>query len=326
MQCFILAGGFATRLWPLTEKRAKPLLPLAGKPIIDYLVEQIPENIPITISTNAVFQNDFQEWKKSKRIDAILRIEHTERDDQKVGALGAVAQWIAEDHINDDVFLLTGDNYFGFRLEKFLKEFSKRQDRILFAAHDINSEEEAKKFGVVSTSETEVKIFNQRIPAQDLQEKPIKPLSTIVSTGCYIFPKRTLQQIVTFAQKHPDNLGGVIKHFIDTKEQVDYVIFKEPWFDIGSFDTYLEATKALVGNACQCHETSTIEGTTCNGSIVLGAHSHIEASTLTDVVVFEHCAIRNCILERCIVDNDCSLENIELTGQMLREGTRLRRE
>ncbi|MEK7217912.1 MAG: NDP-sugar synthase, partial [Patescibacteria group bacterium] len=48
MQAFLLAGGFATRLWPLTEKRAKPLLPLAGKPIITHLLENIPEGIPVT--------------------------------------------------------------------------------------------------------------------------------------------------------------------------------------------------------------------------------------------------------------------------------------
>ena len=326
MQCFILAGGFATRLWPLTEKRAKPLLPLAGKPIIDYLVEKIPHNIPITVSTNAAFQKDFEEWKKNKRKDITLRIEHAERDDQKVGALGAVAQWIEEDCMSDDVFLLTGDNYFGFNFQKFLDFFSEegKNNRILFVAHDIKDKENAKKFGVVSIDEMTTIVSNRRMLAKDLQEKPLIPLSSIVSTGCYIFPKKTLPKFVAFAHKHPDNLGGVIAHFLHTEELVDYVIFDEPWFDIGSFDAYLEATKALVGENCQCSQTATIEQTTCYGSVV-GIDSHVAGSTLTDVVIFEHCVVRNCILERCIIDNHCSLENIDLTGQMLREGTVLRR-
>ncbi|OGJ56853.1 hypothetical protein A2635_01090 [Candidatus Peribacteria bacterium RIFCSPHIGHO2_01_FULL_51_9] len=327
MQCFILAGGFATRLWPLTEKRAKPLLPLAGKPMIDYLIENIPENLPITISTNAVFQKEFEEWKKNKRKNITLLIEYAERDDQKVGALGAVAQWLTHNNINDDVFLLTGDNYFGFKFQEFLDFFFKegKNDRTLFVAHDIKDKEKAKQFGVVLSDGMKNKIFNQRILAKDLQEKPLMPLSTIVSTGCYIFPKHTLPKIVAFAEGHPDNLGGVIAHFLHTKEPVDYVIFNESWFDIGSFDAYLEATKALIGNANQCHETATIKQTLCNGSTVIGAHSSLEGSTLTDSVIFEHCSIRNCIIERCVIDNHCTLENIELRGQMLREGTTLRR-
>ena len=72
MHAFILAGGFATRLWPLTEKRAKPLLPLAGVPLIEYLVQDIPEDIPITISTNAVFKEAFEESKDLQNLPSRL--------------------------------------------------------------------------------------------------------------------------------------------------------------------------------------------------------------------------------------------------------------
>ena len=78
MKAFILAGGFATRLWPLTEKRAKPLLPLAGIPLLTHLVEKIPAGIPITVSTNAVFAEDFEKWKKAmsdKRLAISILIE-----------------------------------------------------------------------------------------------------------------------------------------------------------------------------------------------------------------------------------------------------------
>ena len=74
MQCFILAGGFATRLWPLTEKQAKPLLPIAGKPILTHLIEKIPDDLPITVSTNAAFQGGFKEWFVDKTAKALTEL------------------------------------------------------------------------------------------------------------------------------------------------------------------------------------------------------------------------------------------------------------
>lgn len=338
MHCFILAGGFATRLWPLTEKRAKPLLPLAGKPIIDHLIENIPDDLKITVSTNSAFQKEFETWKKSQRKNIDLRIEYAARDDQKIGALGAVAQWIEEENINDDIFLLTGDNFFGISLKIFLDQFYEyKGSYILYAAYDLKDKEKAKNFGVLIQGPN-MKLYpliKKTISTKNiheiigLEEKPLNPPSSFISTGCYIFPKHTLRTFVNYAQKHPDKLGNIIYYCYENKEPIMPVIFDAMWFDIGSFDTYLEATKALVGDKCQYDKNiSDIDKRTLdlrNGSVVVGAHSHVSDSTLTDSVIFEHCVIRNCVLERCIIDNHCILENIDLTGQMLREGTVLRR-
>ena len=135
MRAFILAGGFATRLWPLTEKRAKPLLPLAGKPLLTHLVEKIPEGIGITVSTNSVFSDDFEAWKEDTRpayrpgrhktqdTRIEILIEDTGHEDEKLGALGAVAKWITEEKIDDDVLLIAGDNYVGFSIEAFIDKY-----------------------------------------------------------------------------------------------------------------------------------------------------------------------------------------------------------
>ena len=151
MHSFILAGGFATRLWPLTEKRAKPLLPLAGKPILTHIVEKIPQNIPITVSTNAVFQDGFEKWKEGIGREVEILIEDTNHDDHKLGALGAVAKWVTDAKIEEDVLLLTGDNYIGFELTDFIEAYNK--DTPLLAAHDIKDKEQAKSFGTVVLDE-----------------------------------------------------------------------------------------------------------------------------------------------------------------------------
>ena len=150
MHAFILAGGFATRLWPLTEKRAKPLLPLAGKPLISHLVEGIPSDIPVTVSTNAAFRDSFTEWKEaSGRDNLTIVIEDSEADDHKLGALGATAQWITQESIDDDLLLLTGDNYCGFAISDFLA--AGQPGHALIAAHDIGDIDRAKQFGTVIT-------------------------------------------------------------------------------------------------------------------------------------------------------------------------------
>lgn len=317
MRAFILAGGFATRLWPLTEKRAKPLLPLAGKPLIDHLIEQLPREMPVTVSTNAAFAESFEQWKRAgNHTNVEILVERANKDTEKLGALGAVAQWVTLKGINEDILLLTGDNYCGFSLVDFLG--SAVPGTPLIATHDIKDREKARLFGNV-------------IPAPDgktveaFEEKPAQPRSTLVSTGISVLPAGTLPVLVAFAKAHPDNVGGIFEEFLRRGITVEFRAFSEPWFDIGSFETYLEATSLLVGNrvllgrGAECMETAT------EGSVVLGDHSIVRKSTLRNVILFNQCRVEDCILEDCILDDRCELIGIDLRRQMLREGTVLRR-
>lgn len=315
MHTFILAGGYATRLWPLTERRAKPLLPLAGKPILTHIVEKIPEDIPVTVSTNAGFGGDFRKWRESiQRSNICIRIEETKSDDDKLGALGAVSQWVTRDGIKDDILLLTGDNYFGFSLKSFVSSY-KRETPIL-AAFDIGDRSKAGAFGTVILDEDGRSITG-------FEEKPPEPKSSIVSTGCSIIPARAIPLLVVHAVRHPDNVGGIFEELLRRKFPVDCFIFSEPWFDIGSFEAYLEATRALVHERAIVGIGARMEETETSGSIVIGSRSVVRGSTLKDVVLFEDCLIEDCVLEDCIVDNRCVLKGIDLRGKMLRAGSHI---
>lgn len=315
MHAFILAGGFATRLWPLTEKRAKPLLPVAGVPLVEYLVRDIPEDIPISISTNAFFKDPFEQWAKTTgRENITVLIEETKSDDQKLGALGATAQWITESNIKEDVLLLTGDNYCGFSFDTFLS--AAKPDTTLIAVHDIGSLELAKAFGTVIADGSTVKAF---------EEKPKEPKTTLVNTGCSLLPASTLPVLVEHAVAHPDNVGGVFEELLNRGFPIECFSFTEPWFDIGSFDAYIEATKALVGNAIIKEEGVSLDRTSCEGSVVIGQDSSVIDSELCDTVLFEDCVIEDCVLSNCVLDRGCHLKGVDLTGKMLREGTNLHR-
>ncbi len=317
MHAFVLAGGFATRLWPLTEQRAKPLLPLAGKPLLTHIVEKIPEPIPVTVSTNVAFGDSMQEWARTlNRPNLRVRIEHTRNDDEKLGTLGAAAQWITQDKIDDDVLLLTGDNYFGFSLNTFVDQFG---DAPLVAAYDIGDRAKASAFGTIvpDSDGTTIMAF---------EEKPKEPKSSLVSTGASILPRRTLPILIEFAKVKPDNVGGIFEELLRRNERIECFRFTEPWFDIGSFDAYLDATRTLVEAQCLQDGTTLVEDTLIEGSVVLGKNCIVKKSTLRDVVLFDNCTIEDCVLDNCIIDNECILKGIDVSGKMLRTGTRLIRE
>ena len=317
MHAFILAGGFATRLWPLTEKRAKPLLPLAGKPLLTHIVEKIPREIPVTVSTNVAFQTGFEKWKQTQNRPIAIVIEHTTKDADKLGALGAVAQWIQQEHCADDLLLLTGDNYFGFSFDDFLKTYHAGIP--LIATYDIREKEKAMAFGVVMVERGNMVI--------GFEEKPKKPLSNLVSTGCSILPQHVLPILAQYAHHHPDNIGGIFEELLREGQHIECFIFREPWFDIGSYDAYLEATQALVpAGKPVMHPTAEIdEGSRkrCGGSVVIGAGTRILNSELINTILFENCTVNDCVLERCILADHCALHGIDLTGKMLRSGTTL---
>lgn len=324
MHAFILAGGFATRLWPLTEARAKPLLPLAGKPLLHYTAERIPSDIPVTVSTNASFAKDFEAWKKTLNCtDVTILIEDAGHEDQKLGALGAVAKWAKEQKIDDDVLLLAGDNYVDCDVSEFLKLFTGKP---LIAGHDIGELDEAKRFGtIVLPSPLGRGAGGEGTQTvSSFEEKPAHPKSTIVSTGWSVIPRAELSVLLAYASEHPDNIGGIFEEFLRRKIAVECFVFKGLWKDIGSFEAYMALHRDLVGEKVLAGKNARISpDSVLKGSIDLGAETLIEKSQLTDCIIFGNTSIRDCVLERCIVDEGCTLQGVDLSDQMLRAGTKL---
>ncbi len=313
MHAFILAGGFATRLWPLTEHRAKPLLPLVGKPIIDHIIEKIPADIPVTVSTNAAFEEAFSEWRQTIKRDRVsVHIEQTLHDDVKLGALGATAFWIQNEGITDDILLLTGDNYFGFDIGAFIA--ARRPDVPLIAAYDVGELSKASRFGTI--------ILNaDGKTVHAFEEKPRDPKSSLVSTGCTLIPASALPVLIEYAKEHPDNVGGIFEEFLRRGMRIDAYGFKDHWFDIGTFDSYLEATRTMVGDRVLLGENARMEGSDCEHSVVVGKGSEVIKSTLKNTVVFDDCFIEECTLENCILDNRCVLRGVDLQNKMIRADT-----
>lgn len=308
MKVILLAGGFATRLWPLTEKTAKPLLKIGNQPIASHLVDMIPEEHEIIVSTNKVFADDFFQWKKNfpkRNIEIFL--EDSQGEQGKKGALAAVSLVISEKKIEEDILVLAGDNLFFFDIAAFLK---KAENDPLLAAYDVGSTEEARQFGVVVAKKDEVIEF---------QEKPDHPKSTLVSTGVLYFPQRLLSGLQYFAKKNNDNLGGVFEYFLHQGEKVSCFQFSDPWFDIGSFPAFLEAQQFIIGNTV-CDEGAYQSGDNhFSGTVLLEKGSRVINAELENVVVESGAHVENVSLRNTVIGKNSFVSEVDLSFVALRE-------
>ena len=223
MKCLILAGGFATRLYPLTLNKAKALLEYKGKPIIDYVVSAVPQNISIMVNTNKKFEADFHQWQQGLNRGVEILVEEVSTEQQKLGAVGSLNFWIEDKPINEDLLVIAGDNYFEFNLAQFIARYDGKHT--LVAVYDIGDKNKATQFGVVRLDKHRIVEF---------QEKPSEPESSLVATACYIFPQRVFPYFHQYCQQSKkDNLGNLIAYLVG-QEEVRAYTFTEPWLDIGS--------------------------------------------------------------------------------------------
>jgi glucose-1-phosphate thymidylyltransferase len=223
MKCLIPAGGFGRRLYPITINVPKALLPYRGKPLIDYILTRIPGGLDVFISTNKRFAQAFTDWQKTQERNTQICIEEAQNEQEKLGAVSSIDYWIKKQNFAEDLLVIAADNYFEFDIARFVAAFDGRHT--LMAIYDIADREKAKQFGVVELSGSKVVA---------IEEKPTAPKSTLVSTACYVFPKRILPLFSAYCQGGKrDNLGNFISYVVE-KDEVRGFQFTELWFDIGS--------------------------------------------------------------------------------------------
>jgi glucose-1-phosphate thymidylyltransferase len=313
MQAIILAGGFATRLWPLTEKTPKPLIILAGKPLLTHIAERLPPKIKITLLVNAAFKDDFVKWRNDflsahpKREVAIF-VEDAQSEGEKLGALFAVATCIQENQITEDLLILGGDNFFDFEMEDFLNSFNKSSP--LLAAYDIKNPEEAKKFGVVIGKNGQVKEF---------VEKPEKPQSTLVSTCCFAIPANNLAELCDYAQTNRDDLGKIFEHFLQKNITVNYFPFEGNWFDVGSFKTLIEAHKKLSNSQSILDPQSYQENTNLIGSVYLAKDTEAIDAEIQDSIILPGAQISGCEIRNSVIGRNSVIKGVDLEWKIIRD-------
>ncbi len=242
MKTIILAAGYGTRLYPLTKNKAKALLSVGNRTLIDFTVEKILEILPqdniIIVVSNSRFYADFLRWKEAyseKAKIAILDDGSTNVEDRR-GAVGDIYFAVEKESIKEDILVMGSDNIFDWRLDGFL-EFAHAKSTPTVGLYDLEDYDKARRFGVAEI-DTENKIVS-------FLEKPQNPPSTLISVCLYYFPQDSLSLIEEYLKKENsrDAAGSYIK-WLSEKTKVYGYVFKGKWLDIGHKDS-LEKAKSI---------------------------------------------------------------------------------
>lgn len=237
MKAIVLAAGYATRLYPLTLDKPKALLPIAGKPIINYIIEKMPSEVDrVFIVSNDRFYLNFVWWLEkldSKIKDKIEIInDNTASNETRLGGVGDLDFVIQEKNLNDDLLIIAGDNLFDFSLQEFVDFFNKR-GKAANALHEIEKIEDCKRFGVVE-------VDNEKIIG--FEEKPSQPKTKLISYAVYLFPKSYIKKIGRYMKTDnpKDSPGNLIIYFSKIDEVYGFVT-QGRFFDIGVIEDYEKA-------------------------------------------------------------------------------------
>ena len=241
MNILILAAGYASRLYPLTLTKAKPLLPVAQKPMIEWVLDNlapIPDIENVYVVTNNKFAADFQAWaddyvKRQPKLKFKIINDGSMNDQDKLGAIGDINLVVSREHLDaSDLVVVAGDNLFSESLEAFAR-FCKGKAAVL-ATYDVKDLEAIKKYNSIEVDAEGV--------ITHFEEKPAHPKTTQTGIALYYYSKETVSKFPEYiaAGNNPDQPGRFVQ-WLYTRTPVHTYEVPGIWFDIGSKETLEEA-------------------------------------------------------------------------------------
>lgn len=240
MKAIILAAGYATRLYPLTQNKPKALLPVAGKPILDYIVDQIEtveEVDGIVIISNDKFYDNFTEWKENRKtyLEITVLNDNTTNDENKLGAVGDINFAIDKLALDEDILVMAGDNIFTFELKDFTDYYKLKNTDVILAKR-IESISDLKRMGNA--------VLDKNGKVLDMVEKPENPPSDTAVFAVYLYKKDTVPMIKQYLAEggNPD-APGFFPSWLHKKKDVYAYVFDGECYDIGTPDSYKQVNE-----------------------------------------------------------------------------------
>ncbi len=238
MQALILAAGYATRLRPLTDSIPKMLLPLAERPMLDYLIDrlhEVEELDEIHLVTNARFAQAFEDWAPE---DVVVHDDGTTSNEDRLGAIGDIAFAVERGGLEgEDLLIVAGDNLIGYSLAAFVA-FWRTKDGSAIAVRELDDRELLKQYGVVELDAADRVI--------GLEEKPAEPKSDLAATASYVYRGEHLALLPRYLEEgNPPDAPGNFMVWLHTREPVYGYRAEGEWHDIGDLGQLVAADNLL---------------------------------------------------------------------------------
>jgi len=233
----VLAAGYATRLYPLTKDRPKPLLELGGRPLVDWILDRIAEVGEVEethLVTNAKFAPAFHAWAPP---GVVVHDDGTRDEADRLGAIGDLAFVLERaGWEGDDLLVIAGDNLFDFSLADFVAFWRARGETSALALHDVGDRALARHYGIVELDE------DDRVVS--FVEKPDDPPSTLAATATYLFGREHAALVPRYLEEgnSPDQPGRFVA-WLQEREPVYGYRFDGEWLDIGDHEQLFEADR-----------------------------------------------------------------------------------
>ena len=242
MKCVILAAGYATRLYPLTENMPKPLLKVSNKTIIDWLIDDIETSGEVSeyvVISNHKFAGNFNEWAQNKPYKVTVVDDGTMTNETRLGAVKDIQFAIDTLNIDDDVMVIAGDNVLDFSLTKFIAYAREKQTSCVMRYYEGNTEK-LKKCGVMKVD------ANDRITK--MAEKPESPESNWCCPPFYYYTKSDLGYINEGINSGcGTDAPGSYAAWLVTKTTVHAMEMPGKRYDIGNLESYNEVQRTYKG-------------------------------------------------------------------------------
>lgn len=243
MKCLILAAGYATRLYPLTENFPKPLLKVGEKTILDWLIDDIDTTGLVdtyVVISNHKFAHHFENWAAGKVQNIVVVDDGTSSNETRLGAVCDVQYAIDQLGLEDDMLVIAGDNVLDFSLTRFVAYAQEKKNSCIMRYYE-PEEKKLVKCGVVELDE------NDRILS--MEEKPAHPKSHWCCPPFYVYTQEDAKRVKEAIQgkKCGTDAPGSFIAWLSTEVPVHAMEMPGKRYDIGNLASYKQVKKEYKG-------------------------------------------------------------------------------
>lgn len=245
MKCLILAAGYATRLYPLTENFPKPLLEVQGKTILDWLVDDIAASGEVdsyVVISNHKYAHHFAAWAENKALDITVLDDGTTSNETRLGAVKDIQFAVDALKLEDDLLIIAGDNVLDFSLCSFIA-YAKEKNTSCIMRYYEAAQEKLRKCGVVEINEADRVL--------SMEEKPMEPKSNWCCPPFYYYTREDARLVAAgIAAGCGTDAPGSFVAWLCGQSPVHAMQMPGKRYDVGNLESYQKIRQEYGGIVC----------------------------------------------------------------------------